>query len=243
VALALSEHGMRALNATINVATRSDRVQLASEFKSHVEALCMSSHGHKVLLHLIESVSANAIRFLADEILGQASTVAKDRAGYQVVESMIMHYPRSHIVNIAMEIANATGELCRHPVGHVVLERILEYGPPSSKTVIMQKLLENVPLRVMNYSASRVFERAIECLGTTNHRTIACALMQPCQQACLADVACSRCGSSVLIQLATTNVCTDEFRAQLLCSLSRLEKSKYGLKVLSAFGLKLEAVA
>merc|ERR1712039_80096 len=91
-----------------------------------------------------------------------------------------------------------------------------------------------------NYVASRVVQKAIECLGKTNHRKIAHALLQPCRQACLADVACSRCGSSLLIQLATANVCTEELRPQLLCSVSRLGKSKYGLKVLSAFGMTAE---
>lgn len=237
VSLALSECGARIVQTALDVVAGIERTKLAAKFQGNVLALCESPYGHQVLISLIGSVLVTSIPFVAEEISGQAAQVAQSKFGCDVLGSMIMHYPQSHIASIAWEIVPETQALCRHAYGHIVIQRLIEYGCTACQSAVLQLLTHDLRLLAMDRTASRVVEKALECLGSEEQRFIALALLHTCRQASIADVACSRCGSSILGQLADADVCTREFRIHLSRAMSRLEKSKFGRRVIARFVL------
>merc|ERR1711907_504264 len=150
---------------------------------------------------------------------------------------MIMHCSESQMAGLAQEIALATVELSRHAHGNFVVQHLLEYGTEACRCEILRRLMPEMSLLAIDRTASHVVEKAIEFSEIQEQCLIAMALLQAPKPISIVDVACSRCGSSILAELAENDACATQLRLQLGMALPRLVQSKFGRRVLDRFEL------
>merc|ERR1740117_1359771 len=89
----------------------------------------------------------------------------------------------------------------------------------------------------MHRTASHVVAKAFNYGSLADKHSIAKALLQASAPVSVADIACSRCGSSILEDVANIEAFLSEFRPSLVEALPRLGQSKFGRRVLTSFGL------
>lgn len=238
-ALALTEAGGKVVQAALEVATGAKRTALTNEFHGSVLKLCMSPHGHQVLANLVQSMPVTAIGFVACEMTGQSVEMARHRFGCCVLEAMAMHCSEAQMAEVSAEIMEEAAELSRHPHGSSVIKHLLEYGNSECRAGIVQRLIPRIPLLAMHRTASHVVEKAFNCCSDEEQYSIAMALLRATAPISVVDVACSRCGSSILEEVASTNAFNTEFRSRLAAALPRLGQSKFGRRVVASFELML----
>lgn len=235
--LAHSENGSGLVQLACKVATGTERTMLVSPLQGFVASLCVSPHGHQALISLIETMPMSKIGFVAHELVGRAGEMARNRFGYRVCEALIMHCTEAQMSELGQEFISETVELARHGHGNFVMQHLLEYGTASYKTEIIRRLMPETSLLAMDRTASHVVAKALGCAVFQEQCLIALALLQAATPISLVDVACSRGGSSILVEIADIGACGAEFRPRLLEALPRLVKSKFGRRVGERFGL------
>eukprot|EP00931_Biecheleriopsis_adriatica_P046059 TRINITY_DN2642_c0_g1_i1.p1 TRINITY_DN2642_c0_g1~~TRINITY_DN2642_c0_g1_i1.p1 ORF type:complete len:373 (-),score=62.97 TRINITY_DN2642_c0_g1_i1:129-1247(-) len=231
--LALSEHGSEVVEAALEAAVGQERASMVKELRGEVLKLCESAHGHQVLVKLVETMNVSAIGFVALEMKGQAAAVARHRFGCHVLGSMIMHCSVSQMAELAAEITEGSRSLCSHPHGNLVLQYLIEYGTQRTRAAILHQLFPAVPLLAMDHTASRVVKKALGNLTATESRLLASALLRPVGNVSVADVACSRCGSTILEELAEQ---CEDFASELSMQLQKSPAclmSKYGRRAIT----------
>lgn len=234
--LACSENGSQVLQAALEVAAGAERNMLVAELQGCVVDLATSQHGHEVLMRLIEVMPSSTTGFVIKELLGSCKTVARHRYGCHVLNLLIMHFSEEQMTEITEEVLQETIALSKHEHGSSVLQHLLEYGDVACQRRILQHLLPEVRMNAMDKIASHVLQQVLEYCESDVQLSLAYALLQFAKVS-LTDVACSRCGGAVLRKLADAGVCAGELRAHLAAGLARLHKSKYGRRVITAFGL------
>lgn len=235
--LALSEVGSKVVLAALAAAAGPERSMLTNELQGSVLSLCESPFGAQVLVSVIQSMPTSAVAFVAQEMAGHSGEIARRRFGCGVLEAMTMHCSEVQMASLAGELAQEAVELSRHPHGNSVIQHLLEYGNEGCRTAIIQHLLPEVPLFAMHRTASHVVEKAFNYGSLAEKQSIARALLQANAPVSVADIACSRCGSSILEDVANIEAFLSEFRPRLVEALPRLGQSKFGRRVLTSFGL------
>jgi len=235
--LAISEAGCEVVTTALDVATGADRTMIASAFHGSVLNLCTSPHGNKVLVTLVQSMSVSSIEFVADEIAGCCARIARDRFGSLVLEAMTMHCSEDQVATLAAELVDDAVELSRHPHSSSFIQNLLEYGPPKCRKAIAERLIPEAPSLAMHHRGRFVVEKAFQHCEDEDHQAMAEAFLQAASPSAVPDVACSRHGSSILEEIAWSDVHTSAIRAKLSMALLRLGKSKYGRRVMVHFGL------
>jgi len=231
--LTLSEHGSKVVEAALEAAVGQERASMVKELWGEVLKLCECAHGHQVLIKLVETMNVSAIGFVAREMKGQAVAVSRHRFGCHVLGSMIMHCSVSQLAELAAEITEESQSLCSHRHGNLVLQYLIEYGTQTNRAAILHQLLPAVPLLAMDHTASRVVKKILGNPSATESRLLASALLRPVGNVSLADVACSRCGSTILEELAEHS---EDFASELHMRLPKSPMcltSKYGRRVIT----------
>lgn len=213
----------------------SDRSMLVSQLEGSVIDLCMSPHGHQVLASVVETMPVSALGFVAAEMEGRGAMTARHRFGSRVLEVMIMHCLEAQMTELAKEIVFETVELSRDPHGNRVIQHLLEHGTGECRSEIIRRLQPDMPSLAADRTATRVVAKAFDFSNEQEQRLLAMSFLQPSSR--VADVACSRCGSSVLAQIANLGYCRAEFRVKLARDSRRLTPSKFGRRVLHSFDL------
>jgi len=190
-----------------------------------------------VLVTLVQSMSVSSIEFVADEIAGCCAKVTRDRFGSLVLEAMAMHCSEDQLAMLAAELVDDAVELSRHPHSSSVIQNLLEYGPPKCRKAIAKRLIPEAPLLAMHHRGRFVVEQAFQHCDNEDHQAMVKVFLQATSPIAVADVACSRHGSSILEEIAWSDVVTSEIRFKLSMALLRLGKSKYGRRVMVHFGL------
>jgi len=235
--LAFSETGSHVVELACKVAKGAERYALIFKLQGFVAHLCVSAHGHQVLTTIVETMPVSTIGFVATELLGQAGDVARNKFGYRVLEAMIMHCSESQMADLARELVSEAVALAKHPYGNFVIQHLLEYGTEASRSAIIEQLLCEMPLLAMDRAASNVVAKALEASDAQTQTSIAMTLLHTAKPISIVDVACSRCGSSILVELANANTCAAELRLRLGEAAPRLTRSKFGRRVVDQFGL------
>lgn len=150
-----------------------------------------------------------------------------------------MHCPEAQMAELARELVQEAFELSRHPYGSSTIQHLLEYTTSAVRAAVVQRLIPEMPLLACSRMAGRVVEKAFNYSSDEEQHSIAMALLQAAEPVSLADVACSRCGSSILEEIANASTHTTEFQLQLASALPRLSQSKFGRRVIASFGVKL----
>lgn len=236
--LAFSMHGAVVAQEALKIATGPDRIMLVSEFHGSVIQMCISPTGHQVLATLIETMPVSALEFVADELAGKGGVIARHRFGYRVLEVMIMHCRKEQIANLANELLHESIPLSKHQYGSRVIEHLVEYGTDECRSELVRLFKPEMPSISIDRIASRIVAKALEYSDAQERCLLAIALLQASSPVSLADVACSRCGSSILREMARSNAHIAEFQVELASVSGRLAKSKFGLRVLHSFGLQ-----
>mmetsp|Transcript_133426 Transcript_133426/g.231849 ORF Transcript_133426/g.231849 Transcript_133426/m.231849 type:complete len:418 (-) Transcript_133426:489-1742(-) len=234
--LACSEQGSCVLQAALEVAAGKERNMLVAELQGCVVELATAQHGHEVLMRLIEVMPSSTTGFVIKELKGSCKTVARHRHGCHVLNLLIMHFSEEQMAELTDEVLQDTMALSKNEHGSTVLQHLLEYGTAACQQRILKHLLPEVRLNAMDKTASHVLQQVLEYCEMDAQVALAHALLRIAKVS-LVDVACSRCGCAVLRKLAAAGICVNELRAHLVAGLSRLQKSKYGRRVLTAFGL------
>jgi len=235
--LALSEVGSHVVQVACKVASGAQRMVLISKLQGYIVDLCMSPHGCEVLTTLVESMPVSAIGFVPHELTGSGGLIARNRFGFRVLEAMTMHCSETQMADLEMEIALATVHLSRHTYGNFVVQHLLEYGTQACRSDIIQRLLPDMPLLAMDRTASHVVEKAIDHANDRQLRLILLALLEAAKPVSLVDVACSRCGSAIIAEIAKREVFAMEFRLRLAEAQPRLLQSKFGRRAVCDFAL------
>jgi len=232
--LALSEVGSHVVQVACKVASGIQRTMLVSKLKGTqtVLDLCMSPHGCEVLTTLVESMPVSAIGFVPQALTGRGGQIARHRFGFRVLEALTMHCSVPQMAALAQELMLEAAALSRHAYGHRVIQHLLEYGTQACQSCIIQNLMPEMPLLAMDRTATRVVEKALDHVGVKELHLIAMALLQSARPASLVDVACSRGGSSIIVELANREVFVSEFRMHLAKEEPRLAQSKFGRRVI-----------
>lgn len=234
--LALSEVGSHVVQIACKVASGAQRMVLISKLQGYIVDLCMSPHGCEVLTTLVESMPVSAIGFVPHELTGSGGQIARNRFGFRVLEAVTMHCSVPQMAALSQELVLEAAALSRHAYGHRVIQHLLEYGTQACQSCIIQNLMPEMPLLAMNRTASRVVQKALDHVGVKERYLIAMALLQSASPA-VVDVACSRAGSSVIVEFANQEVCVSEFRVLLAKQGPRLAQSKFGRRVIDHFGI------
>lgn len=234
--LACSEKGSCVVQAALEVSSAKEHSMLLAELQGSVIDLSTSQHGHEVLMRLIEVVPSCSTGFVINEMLGYSKRIARHRHGCHVLNHLIMHFSTPQMANLTEELLQDTIELSKHEHGSCVLQHLLEYGTVASQQRIVQHLLPVVRLLAMNKTASRVLQQVFEHCELSEQAALGSAVLLPAT-ASLTDVACSRCGSAILQRLDEAGLCSEDFRAHLAKGFTRLQKSKYGRRILTALGI------
>lgn len=235
--LALSEAGSKVVLAALEVAAGPERGMLTNEFQGSVLHLCASPFGAQVLVSVIQSMPTSAVAFVPQEMAGHSAEISRRRFGCDVLEAMTMHCSEAQMLSLAAELVQEASELARHPHGSSVIQHLLEYGNEGCRSAIIQHLLPEVPLFAMHRTASHVVEKAFNYGSLAEKQSIARAMLQASAPVSVADIACSRCGSSLLEDVANIEVFLGEFQPRLVEALPRLGQSKFGRRVLTSFRL------
>lgn len=235
--LAFTEHGSSVAEVACKVAEGVERSMIAGKLKGHVTALCVSPYGHQVLTTFIETMPVSALGFVLSELVGKEGDMARHEFGYRVLEALIRHCSEQQIVGLANNIILETVELSRHRHGNFVVQHLLEYGVPECRSSIIRRMQSEIAPLAMDRVASHVVHKAHDHAGIQDQCLIAKALTQAASPASLADVAGSRCGSAILIEMASIDACAPEIRLRLAGMLPHLVQSKFGRRVLHHFRL------
>merc|ERR1711907_197910 len=139
--------------------------------------------------------------------------------------------------DLVVEIINEASELCKDSCGNFVIQHMLEYGTPTKQSDLIHRLLPQISMITMHRIGSRVVEKALEHAEAPLLSSMSQAMISAPKPTSLVDVACSRCGSSILIQMLNVDACEHDLRIALSNVSSRLAGSKFGRKVLQSFGL------
>jgi len=94
-----------------------------------------------------------------------------------------------------------------------------------------------MPRLAMERTAHHVVQKAFDFAGVQEQYLIAMALLQAARPISIIDIACSRCGSSMLAELAGNHACAEQIRPRLEPALPRLLQSKFGRRVAAQFSL------
>mmetsp|Transcript_46083 Transcript_46083/g.81863 ORF Transcript_46083/g.81863 Transcript_46083/m.81863 type:complete len:358 (-) Transcript_46083:146-1219(-) len=234
LAMACSENGSRILQAILEVTSSKEHSALLAQVKGSVMDLATSEHGHEVLMRLIELLPSPSTGFVIQEFAGSCKTIARHRYGCHVLNHLIMHFSAAQMADLTNEVLQETADLSRQEHGNLVLQHLLEYGTVASQQRIVRDLLPTARSSAMHKIASRVLQQVLEHCERNEQLALARAMLQPAK-ASLTDVACSRCGSAVLRRMADAGLCADQLRAHLAMNVARLQKSKYGSRVLTSF--------
>jgi hypothetical protein len=237
-ALAFTELGSGVVQLACRVAAGIERNVLTSKFQGSILDLCASPHGYQVLTTLVETMPVSAITFIARELTGKGGEIARSRFGYRVLEAMIMHCSESQMAGLIDEIIADTVQLSRHTYGNCVVQHLLEYGTDSCQSSIVRHMMPEMCSLAMDRTASHVVQKALD-FSEVRQCSIAMAMVQADNPISLADVACSRCGSSVLAELAQSASCAEDLRLELGKALPRLSRCKFGRRVVAKFDLTL----
>jgi hypothetical protein len=235
--LATSKCGSHVVQCAVKVAAGTERMMLIHHFHGSVVDLSMSPHGYQVLATLIETMPVSALDFVTHELSGRAGEVARNRFGYRILEAATMHCSEEQMAGLSIELASDTIELSRHMYGNSVIQHLLEYGSEACRSAVIQHLKIQVFMLAMDRTASGVVAKALECVEDRERCEIAMALLQPTKYISLADVACSRPGSAILVQISTIESCRAEVRILLATATPRLMRTKFGRRVADQFGL------
>lgn len=147
-----------------------------------------------------------------------------------------MHCSECQMAGLNEELVQQTVQLVRDPHGSSVMQHLLEYASAECRLSIVQHLIPSVSLLAMHRTASPVILKALNCSRHARHSIIQ-AMLNGSATTSLVDVACSRCGSSILEELSLSNAYASEFHCQLSPALPRLVKSKFGRRVIASFKL------
>jgi len=237
--LACSEVGSDVVQVACKVASGAQRILLISKLQGSIADLCTSPHGYQVVLTLVETMPVSAIGFIAEELTGRAGEIARNRFGYRVLEAMTMHCSGEQLADLAKELVLDSVELSRHVFGNFVIQHLLEYGSQACQSAIVQRLIPEIPMLAMDRTASHVVERALEHVNVPDQFSIAMTLLQAHKPVSIVDIACSRCGSCILIELARCEIFSAQLHFQLARNLPRLSQSKFGRRVIGHVAMPL----
>jgi hypothetical protein len=227
--------GSGAVKVALENATGIDRKMLVSALRGSVSQLCVSPHGFEVLVTVVETMPVSDIGFVAYEMIGHGTEVARNRWGSHVLEAMTMHCTEEQMAQLETELAQESLQMSRHPYANSVVQHLLEYASDRCKAEVVKRLLPEISLLAMDRVASHVVEKAL--IYSDHAHQIAASLVWA-DKPSLEDIACSRRGSCVLVEIAGGSFCVPEFRRRLWGSSARLSHSKFGRKVLTGFSLE-----
>ncbi|CAE7037629.1 APUM5 [Symbiodinium sp. CCMP2456] len=233
--LAHAQQGV--IRAAIEVATSSDRPILLSAFRGSVLDLCQSKSGHEMLVQLIDSVPVFSLGFMVCEMIQNCKLLSMHRYASNVMESMLLHFHPSQLVEISSKVVEAAPSLARDPHGSRVLQTLIEYGNPTCRELLFRKLLPEIAMLTMHRTGSQVLRKALEISDANLEQLIAEAVLEGVRNKSVqvANIACSRCGSSILQQISTCrSPVVDEIHSRLAEALPQLEKSRYGRRLVRA---------
>lgn len=239
--LALSEHGCRVIEAALGVVSGFERSELLTELQGSVVSLCQSKHGHQVMATVVEVMPPALVEFVIKEMVGTSVRLAQHRFASVVLDRVIIHCRESQTDELTEELIGEIDMLARHQYGSVVIQHLFEYGSPTRRARIIQHLLPLVLQLAMHRSGSNVLRRVLDYGEASDHHSIACELARASlSPVTLADIACSRSGSALLVEIADNDGCVvDDVRLRLFDVTPRLGSSKYGRRVLGRFGVAL----
>lgn len=235
--LATSEHGSIVVKKAIETATGSDRNLLLAALHGSVLNLYKSPFGHEVLARLIEVMPVAAIGFVIAEITGRTTLVAQHKFGCHIIELLIMHCKESQMIGLMDELVQDVESLSRHQYGNTVIQHLIEYGSERCREQTIQRLLPHVPLLIMHSSGSHVIQGALYNGNIQEQQSIILSLLQASKPVSLADIACSRCGTLVLETIHGIGIHEKELYCQLERLVPRLQKSKFGRRIICLYEL------
>jgi len=264
--LAMTKHGCRVVQHAVKMGNACDHVKIVQELTGSIEALYKDLHGNHVVAKLIEVLRPASVSFLLDELKGSMVDVARHQFGCRLLERLLEHCPAEQVEGVAQELLLDPEPLCRHPFGNFVMQHCFEHGTQAWKAQIAKQMCGAATLgctmckeewsagKQSNHlthlakhrTASHVVQRALEHGGEDIQRTLILALEDS-----LVEVGCSRYGSFVVEQVASTldearkdpQSTTPEFLefCQHVDSLMQealpcLAEDEYGKRIASKFG-------
>lgn len=235
--LSVSEHGSNVVKTALEHAIGPDRHLLIAALHGSVINLYESRFGHEVLARLIEVMPVVSLGFVITEITGRAMLMAQNRFGSHILELLIMYFKESQITGLLDELLQEIEVLSKHQYGNTVVQHLVEYGSETYRANIIQRLLPHVPLLIMHRSGSHVIQRLLDYGDMQQQQSIIFSLLQASKPVCLADVACSRCGSVVLESIHDIGDFDENLCCQLEQHLPRLSSTKFGRRVINLYGL------
>mmetsp|Transcript_58177 Transcript_58177/g.108933 ORF Transcript_58177/g.108933 Transcript_58177/m.108933 type:complete len:328 (-) Transcript_58177:336-1319(-) len=235
--LALSEQGVRVGRVAVEVATSHDRPILLQAFRGSVMELCQSKSGHELLVLLIDTIPVFSLSFMVCEMIHACEQLSQHRYASNVIESMLLHFHPSQLAEISLKLVEAAPSLARHPQGSRVLQTLIEYGSPTCRQLLFRQLMPDIAMLTMHRAGSQVLRKALETSDASVQQMIAAAVLDGVRNKSVqvVNIACSRCGSTILQQIACCNSpIVEEIQSRLIQALPQLEKSRYGRRLVHA---------
>jgi len=192
-----------------------------------------SLHARAVVLALIRALDAEAAAFIPEELAGEGRRTASNIHGHVVLCALLRHWPgHPAVAALVDEVLADSSSVCCHKYGHIVAMEVLAYGLTSQRALILASLAGHVQRFARHRFGSKVLERALEqrAAPPAAHERLAAELVR--FPGSLVTLACHCFGTHVVRTLLALPGTGFEVSQALLRSEQRLQKDRYGAKIL-----------
>jgi len=195
------------------------------------QAVC-SQHAHKVVESLVPRLDVEACANIVNELLGHSSRLSMHAFGSSLLCRLFEHLPADTVVVALIDevLSHDVTQLICHKFGHMVALSILRNGLPRHRSKLAEVLSGELQRFARHRFASLVLALALsQCIAKEAHG-LAFALMG--QAGAVSSLACHSFGYRVVKALLELPSAAEQVRFYLLKSSRRLQKDKFGVRLL-----------
>mmetsp|Transcript_137023 Transcript_137023/g.347144 ORF Transcript_137023/g.347144 Transcript_137023/m.347144 type:complete len:342 (-) Transcript_137023:265-1290(-) len=230
--LAFDPAGSQLLQQALEVADARFAHDVASMLQGSIpQALC-SQHAHQVLETLLPCLDIDGSACVVDELLGNSSHLATHAFGSSLV-CRLLEQLAGEVAAVALIDDVLSGDLTQvicHKFGHRIALWILRNGLPRHKSRLVEVLSGELQRFARHRFASLVLALAFSQCTANEAHGLANALMG--QAGAVASLACHSFGLRVVKALLELPSAAEQVRFYLLKSSRRLQKDKFGVRLL-----------
>ncbi|CAL1165690.1 unnamed protein product [Cladocopium goreaui] len=157
--MAITKHGTRVVQAALEVADLTEKLNLVMSLRGRVWQALKSPHANHVLQKAISHLPPKKLDFVVAELRGRVGDAARHPFGCRVLERLLEHCPREQTEPIAREVLADVVELSKHAYGNYVVQHTLEHGSPLQK----QQLCEAMRMEIGRLARHKVASHVVEC--------------------------------------------------------------------------------
>jgi hypothetical protein len=236
VQLSLTSSGTRLVQEALDLSRGSCWQELLRRLLPHALELSRSRHGNFVLQELATRMNSTEVLGLVEVLRGHVLEVAQQTYGCRSIERLIEHFSDPQITAILDDLVANARKLAVHKHANYTISAIIEHGQPVRRQQVLNALLPDATVLAMDRVSIHVLKSALTCGEELRSCCVDSWLSSTSPS--VAEMACSKFGSYILVDFKAVGSEADleRLRVALAPSLSHLQATEDGCRVLAAYG-------